>query len=689
MKKLILSLMCISSLAATAQIDRSKQPAPGPAPEINIGTPETFTLKNGLKVIVVENHKLPRVSYNLTLDNPPVTEGQKVGVSSIMSGILGKGSTTKPKDKYNEEVDYLGASISFGSSGAFANGLSKYSDRVLELMADAAINPNFTQTEFETEQNKEKENLKSTEKSVARTAAVISQSLAYGKNTAKGEFETQQSLDNVNLQDVKDFYGKTWTPQNAYLVIVGDVKLKKIKKQVKKDFEDWKKTPAPQGDLSSASNIDGAQINFVDMPNAVQSEVIVENLVDLKMSDPDYLAAVIANQILGGGGEARLFQNLREDKGYTYGAYSNLGDSKYGSSRFSASASVRNEVTDSSVVAFLDEIKKFRDAPISDNDLKNAKARYVGSFVRSLEQPATIARFALNIETQGLPEDYYKNYLSRIKAVTKEQVQAAAQKYFLLSNARIVVVGKATDVLQNLKKVEFEGKAIPISYYDKEANVAEEPKISTEVPEGVTAQTVLQNYVEAIGGRQKLEAVKAIMTKAGADFNGRKLDMTIKKTVKNQFMQEISMMGNVLSKQVFNDGEGYIMVQGQKMDLKPEQVESFKSEAALFPELDLLNSGDATLERVDQVNGQPVYVVKIADKKTAFYDTESGLKLKEETTVESNGNSVTQPMEYGDYKAVDGIMLPYLMKTSLGPQKIEFKVTEINVNKNIADSDFE
>ena len=529
MKKLILSILVISGFTATAQIDRSIRPEPGPAPEINIGTPQTFELKNGLKVIVVENHKLPRVSYNLSLDNPPIREGEKVGVSNIMSSILGKGSTTMAKDAFNEEVDYIGASVSFGSSFAYASGLSKYSDRILELMADAAINPNFTKEEFDTEQTKAKENLKSTEKSVARTAAVVSQGLAYGKGTAKGEFETQESLEKVSLQDVVDFYKKTWTPQEAYLVIVGDIKFKQLKKEVKEAFGDWEKTAAPAGDLAASENLSNMEINFVDMPNAVQSEVMVENLIDLKMGDPDYLPALIANQILGGGGEARLFQNLREDKGYTYGAYSNLGSSKYGSSIFSASASVRNMVTDSSVVAFLEEIQKFRKEPISDEDLKNAKARYVGSFVRSLEQPSTIARFALNIETQGLPKDYYKNYLSRINAITKEDVQNAANKYFMLDNSRIVVVGKASEVLENLKNVKYNGKNIPVTYYDTAINEVPEPEISVSVPDGVTAATVLKQYVDAIGGKEKLKAVKSIVMKAGAEIQGQKVGYDLKK----------------------------------------------------------------------------------------------------------------------------------------------------------------
>lgn len=689
MKKIIFSFFIISSLAATAQIDRSVQPQPGPAPEINIGTPETFSLDNGLQVIVVENHKLPSVAYNLSLDNPPVEEGAVTGVSSILGGMLGKGSKEISKNDYNEEVDYLGASMNFSANGAYASGLSKYSDRILELMAEAAIHPNFTQAEFDTEKNKEKENLKSSEKSVSRVAAIVSQSLAYGKNTAMGEFETQESLDNVKLENVTDFYAENFLPNNAYLVIVGDVNYKKIKKQIKKDFKDWQKGNAPKNTVKPAKNLDNLAINFVDMDNAVQSEVVVENIVNFKMSDPDYFPAIIANQILGGGGEARLFQNLREDKGYTYGAYSSLGNSKFGSSLFSASASVRNIVTDSSVVAFLDEIQDFRQKEITDVDLKNAKARYVGSFVRSLEQPETIAQFALNIETENLPDDFYKTYLSKVNAVTKEQVQDAAQKYFLLDNARIVVVGKGSEVLENLQKVQFNGKNIPVSYYDADANEVEKPNYESSIPEGVTAETVLNKYIEAIGGEAKLKAAKSMVMKAEAEVQGMKLSMEMKKSDKNQFLQVITMMGNVMSKQVFDGETGYVMAQGQKMDLTEEQMTAMKEEAALFPELDYLANANATLEGTQKVDGKDAYVIKVSDTKINFYDAESGLKIKEETTTEANGESMTQALEMSSYKEVEGIMFPFMLSTSFGPQKIDFTISEIVLNKGVTEADFE
>jgi hypothetical protein len=182
------------------------QPKPGPAPSININKPQSFVLKNGLKVLVVENHKLPRVSFNLTLDNAPYAEGSKKGVSDLLSSMIGNGTQSKNKDAFNEEIDFLGANINFYASGASANGLSRYSKRILELMADGALNPLFVQEEFDKEKAKIIEGLKSDEKSVTAIARRVENVLTYGKDHYKGEFTSEETLKNVTLEDVINNY---------------------------------------------------------------------------------------------------------------------------------------------------------------------------------------------------------------------------------------------------------------------------------------------------------------------------------------------------------------------------------------------------------------------------------------------------------------------------------------------------
>ena len=692
MKKYIFSiaLLCMA-LVAHAQIDRSKMPEPGPAPEINLEEPNTFELNNGLKVMVVENNKLPRVSIQLTIDNPPIKEGDKSGVSTLMASLLGNGSTSIPKDDFNDEVDFLGARINFGAQSAFATSLSKYFPRILELMADAAINPNFTQEEFEKEKAKFLTGLKTQEKDVSAVANRVQDALAYGTDHPYGEFTTEETVNNVSLDDVKQFYSDYFVPANAYLVVIGDVEYDNVKELVTEHFTPWTKAVPPSFDYSKPSDVQYTQVNFVDMPNAVQSEISVQNLVDLKMKDDDYLHALMANRILGGGGQARLFQNLREDKGYTYGSYSGISSDKYAPATFSATASVRNAVTDSAVVEILKEIDNIIKTPVSEEELKNAKAKYVGSFVMALERPETVARYALNIETEDLPDDFYKTYLERINAITVEEVQAAAQKYLSSGNARVVVVGKGSEVLENLEKLSFNGKAVPVMYYDKYAKPADKPDYDAELPEGVNVNSVIEAYFEAIGGKEAIDRIESLKlvyvgTAMGAEIKTEE-KRTADRYVQTTYMNDAPMMGVVAK-----GDELYMKQGGNKQPLPESMKKDLQYAMGIFPEQSVLTSGKAKLMGTEEVEGSPAYKIEVPGETvsaTYFYDTETGLKVKEATIINMNGQTQNQEVFLKDYKEVDGIKFPSIRVGSMGPQQIESTLLEAVINVEVTDADFD
>ncbi len=690
MKKLYTTLfLCLLFAISFGQIDRSQQPKPGPAPEINLKDAEKFELKNGLTVLVVENHKLPRVRIQLQLDNPPILEGSKAGVSSLTGSLLGNGSKTVSKDDFNEEIDFLGATISFGSQSAFASSLSKYFPRILELMADAAINPNFTQDEFEKEKAKLITGLKTQEKDVSAIASRVQNVLAYGKNHPRGEFTTEETVNNVSLFDVEEFYRNYFVPANAYLVVIGDVEFNNVKELVETHFTPWTKASPPSLSYSEPTQAQYTQVNFVDMPNAVQSEISVQNMVNLKMKDDDYLHALLANRILGGGAQARLFLNLREDKGYTYGSYSGIGNNKYGPTTFRATASVRNMVTDSSVVEILKEVDKIIKEPVSEEELRDAKAKYTGSFVMALERPETVANYALNIETEDLSSDYYKTYLERLNAVTVADVQKAAQKHFSSSNSRVVVTGKGSDVTENLEKVEFNGKKVPVLYYDKTGTKTEKPDYNVAVPDGITAQSILEKYVAAIGGKEKLEAVASFSMTAEASMQGQTLELVMKKSDNGKFLQDVKMAGNSMQKQVIDGDKGYMMAMGQKKELTGDELEKLKDEATTFPELNYLLAGDIILEGIEAVGDKKAYKLKITDTKTAFYDVDTGFKVQETTLQEAQGQTINATLQFDDYQEVSGIKFPFKLMQSAGPMNFDFTVKELKVNEGVSDADFE
>lgn len=672
-----------------AQIDRSTQPKAGPAPEINLKEPARFELNNGLKVMVVENHKLPRVSIQLTIDNPPILQGDKAGVSDLTSSLLGKGSKSIQKDDFYEEVDFLGASINISDQSAFASCLSKYFPRILELMTDAALNPNFTQEEFDKEKDKIITGIKSEEKDVSAIATRVQLALAYGKNHPYGEITSEETVNNVTLMDVEQYYRSYFVPANAYLVVIGDVDFENVKELVTTYFTPWSKAVPPSFSYTKPKDAQYTQINFVDVPNSVQSEVVVQNITELKMKDEDYLDALLANRVLGGGSQARLNMNLREDKGYTYGSYSGIRDNKYSPMRFNAYAQVRNTVTDSSVVQILSEIDRIIKEPVTEEELTNAKAKYAGSFVMALEKPETIANYALNIETEDLSKDFYKTYLERIDAVTIADVQKAAQKYFSSSNARIVVTGKGSEVLENLEKVTFNDKTIPVLFYDKHASKTEKPDYDSAIPEGITVEAILEKYIEVIGGREKLEGVESYAMLAEAEMQGMKLELEMKKTTRNQFMQDVKVMGNSMQKQVLDGDKGYMVSQGQRKDLSPEEIERVKEESAAFPELNYLAAGNITLEGIESIGDKKAYKLKITDKKSSFYDVETGLKLQETSVEEVQDQQMTNTLGFHDYQEISGIKFPFKLTQVMGPQNFEFVVKEIKVNEGVTASDFE
>lgn len=677
MKKIvIIATSLFISLSMQAQ-DRP-QPKPGPAPKINIGKPQTFELKNGLKVLVVENDKLPRVSYNLTIDNAPYAEGAKKGVSDLTSSLIGNGTKTISKDAFNEEVDFLGASINFDASGAYASGLSKYSTRIMELMADGALNPVFTQEEFDKEKAKLLEGLKSQEKSVPAIAGRVQRVLAYGKNHPNGEYLSEETINNVTLADVNQNYSTYFTPQNAYLVIVGDVKFAEVKANVEKLFGNWKKGVAPQVTYSSPKDVQYAQINFVDAPNAVQSEIAAVHITNLKMTDKDYFAAILANQILGGDFNSYLNMNLREAHGWTYGARSGLRGNKY-TSNFSATTQVRNAVTDSAVVEILKEIKRIRTEKVSDETLKNVKAGYIGKFVMDIEKPATVARYALQTKTQGLPADFYENYIKNINAVTADDILRVSKKYFLADNLRVVIVSKGSEVLLGLEKLN-----IPIFYFDKYGNKVEKPE-EKKVSADVTAKSVLEKYITAVGGQKAIADVKSLFLTGSTTVPGAPAPLTyVNKTdASGKFMVELTMGGMSMMKQVVNGNTGYMAQQGQKMNLEGEMLEDLKTAAHPFPEVNLLKKEGITLKGIESQDGKDCYAV-VNGKTTSYFDVATGLKVADVTATPQGNSAIT----YKDYRDVKGVKIPYNYVMNVGFD-LDIKISDIKVNEGVSDADFQ
>ncbi|MDR6544074.1 putative Zn-dependent peptidase [Chryseobacterium rhizosphaerae] len=668
----IAAAFLFAGMLSAQKIDINAMPKPGPTPAINIAQPKTFQLSNGLTVMVVENNKLPRVNTTLSMDRPPYYEGNIAGVSHIMAEQLDNGTTNLSKDEFNKKVDFLGANISFSSTGATSNSLSKYFPEVLGLMADAIVNPKFSAEEIQNAKERIIEGLKADEKNASSIASKVSNALIYGKNTSRGEFETVESINKIQLADVQNIYNKYYTPDNAYLVIVGDVKFDQVKPLIEKAFGNWKKSNTKFAALEPASNLSKTEVNVVDVPTAVQSVLSVSNLNSLKMKDPNYFPATIANYILGGGGEARLFMNLREKNGFTYGAYSSMTASKY-SPEFSAETSVRNEVTDKAVKELMNELNAI--STVKPEELENAKAKLKGSFIMSLEKPETIARFAVNQKIQNLPSDFYTNYLKSIDKVTAADVSNAVKTTILPNQSRIFIAGKASDISEGLEKLGY-----PVKYFDKEANPVAKPA-AQKVDTSVTIASVADKYINAIGGLVAVQKVTSITADATTKLQGMDMSMKLTQAKGGKMAMDMKMMGNTIQKIIFDGKDGYAETQGQKIPLNDKQKASM-AEPELFPELTFAKSSDFKLAGIEKYNNEDSYVIKGA-KQTYYYSVKTGLKTGEIKMGE--GGAI--PTSFADYKDVSGVKFPFTIIQNMGGMEINMTVQSYVLNQ-AKDSDF-
>jgi len=682
-KLLAFVILFIFTLPSFAQVDRSKQPQPGPAPEINLGKYEFFELPNGLKVFVVENHKLPRVAFSLVINRDQILEGDKTGYLEATGELLRTGTKTRTKDQLDKEIDQIGASLSTSSSGIFAMSLTEFTPDLLQIMSDVVLNSEFKQSELGKIKKRMLSGLAAQKDDPNSIASVVSAALIYGKDHPYGEVETEQTVDSISLEMCDNYYSKFFAPNISYLAVVGDITLDKAKSLVEKHFGSWKKKTVPSFTYKTPKAPAKREIALVDRPNSVQSVIDVTYPVQLKLGDPDLINANVMNTILGGG-VFRLFTNLREKHSYTYGAYSSLSQDKLVGS-FSAEASVRNEVTDSSITQILYEMNRIRTEKVEESELQTAKNYLTGNFAIALERPQTIANFALNIARYNLPQNYYQNYLKNIAAVTSDDVQKIADKYIKPDNAYVLVVGKASEITGGLKQFG------PVKLYDIYGDEIDTTK--SKAPEGVTAKIILDKYINAIGGKENILKVKDKTTIMRGSVQGTNITTVMYQKAPNMVKQEVS--AGPMKQIVLFDGKKAVMsLNGNNQEITGEPLEAMKYESVMYPLIliDTLNVS-ANLAGIEKVDGKDAYKIEMSmpdgKKWFEFYDPETGYKVKDSKEVVAPQGTFTQETTYSDYRDINGVKYAFKFKKAVGPQVIDLSVSSITVNTGLTDDAFE
>jgi len=451
---ILLALGIAAASVQAAKLDRTQPPAAGPLPAVTFPDAVTETLPNGLTVFVLPIHKAPMVTFRLLVKSGDIFDGSKPGLAALTATLLNKGTEELTASEFAKKTDFLGISVEGGSSDdattVTATGLSRYTTEILGFLRDAALRPSFRQTEVDNEKLKMVSNLAQKKMDPDDLSVRLRDKLLYGEHPY-GAFATPESVQSITRDDVVQFHDAQFLPNNATLVVVGDVEPAKVLAQVKEVFGDWKyQDIPPSAPPLPFPEIKGVTVHVVDRPGSVQSAILVAGR-GIAKNNPDAPELSAVNSVLGGGLSGRLFANLREKHGFTYGSSSGFSAKKLGGA-FSATAEVRNEVTGAAVEEILKELKRISSEPIPESELALQRNFLVGNFLMSVENERRMGERLQEIDLYGLPADYYKTYAKRIAGLKPENATELAKKYIDPNNLIIVVVGEAREIVPQLEK---------------------------------------------------------------------------------------------------------------------------------------------------------------------------------------------------------------------------------------------
>ena len=698
MKLISTTLLCRAGLFAMAlavstlswgQIDRSKAPEAGPAPELKIGTPTKLKLDNGLQVIVVENHRMPAVSWSMTLDYPPFLETDKAGLTSIASDMMSAGTESRTKAQVAEDVEFLGASFRANAKGFFASSLSKHTGDLLRIVADAILNPTFPEEELEKVKKQVSSGLANTPTSPGEIAGNLVSATNFGSLHPYGEVMTEETLENISRQDLVEYHKMYFRPNAAYLIVVGDITPDEAYAKANAHFGKWYRGDIPYTRIMPAKFPTGNQVRFVAVEGAVQSTINITQPVPFPPGHPDAAAIQLMNSILGGGAfSGRLMQNLREDKAFTYGARCSLSADPV-TAQFIAYADVRSEVTDSALVEFMAEINRIRDEQVDSTELATAKAFLSGSFARSLENEGTVARFALNIERYDLPEDYYQTYLQRLDAVTVEDIQRVAKNMLKPNNLNICVVG-SPDILDNLRPFDA-GNGI--DQYDAFGRVRI-PR--TDAPAGTTLEGVVSRHFDAIGGAKAWSKLSGMTTEGSVEFGaGMSLQHQEDKrfSKKAQAMRtELAMAGQPVMIRAIQPEGGQELQMGNVSDMDADAVAMMMDYLSpiRLTKMDKLGY-EGTVLGQEEVAGEPSTILEFVKgdiKETYWFRNSDGLLIQQQRP-SLDGSLVVEKLEmyipFGDL----GLKLPASRSSAVAGQTMTIRVAKASFNPEFDENAFD
>ncbi len=455
---------------------RKSVPEPLKPVTFDIPQPKKLLLANGLRVIVFEDERLPLVSFRLAFNTGDINDpAEGIGMTSAIASMLTEGTANYSSLQLAEKVERLGASLSSSSSDDFAivsaSSLSLYSSEILALLGEVTLRPTFPEQELDLYRRNTIENLKFQRSQPGFLAGEQAARLIFGEHPYSTVSPKATDIEKLDRSSLSKFHAAVFIPNNATMIVVGDVNSDELISDLEEVFGGWQPGNVGSAEFAQPPARSTRNITIVDRPGSAQSNIVLTNLC-VKRTDPDYFPLIVMNQVLGAGASSRVFMNLREEKGYTYGAYTRLEMKRLAGS-FEATAEVRTAVTGDSLKEFFYELDRIRSEKVGDEELADAKNFLTGVFPLRAETQEGMTNLIVNQQLYGLPDDYLQTYRENVSAVTAEDVHRVAKTHVRPDEMAIVIVGDAEEVLPQVREY-----ADTVEIFDTEGAKQDEAKYS-------------------------------------------------------------------------------------------------------------------------------------------------------------------------------------------------------------------
>jgi zinc protease len=690
-----------AALPALGQVaPKQTPPAPGPIRPFEFPKYETKKLANGLTVFVIEDHRMPVVSYRMEITSAgaKANDPKHAGLADMTGSLLRQGTKTRSAQQIASTLDRVGANLGTGagSDTATVNGTATKSAAplLLEVMADVVQNPAFSQDEVDRIKRQALSGLQVAYNDPQTLAGYLATRVAYGDHAYGMPVDgTPDTLKALTRDDIAGFYATHYGPATSYLAIAGDVTAAEAFAAAEKHFGGWK-ADVKAAKIDSPRAGSKRQVVLIDKPDAVQTQFRLVSLA-IPRNHPDYIPLLVANQIFGGSFNSRLNMKLRAAEGLTYGAGSNFGTLVQGGT-FSMSSFTRTEKTGTAIKMMTDLAQELIDKPITDQELNEAKAYLAGSFVISIETADAVAACVLTSAVNGLPADYCNRYREAIQSTTKEQVVEAVKKHVSPDKLNVIAVGNAA---QFSKELEGYGQpqTIPIADFD----LTQPNYMRAKEAVAVTGESkargleLIKQAVEATGGKAALEGVKAIRAKGGMTLTmgqqSMKADVDEVVVFPDKYRMNMTLpMGQMVQGY---DGKTAWMQQGPATremppDAAKEMGKAVERSAGIQPLLAALD-GSATVSAIEPatVEGKTlpgVLWTRGDSSMKMYFDPES----KRVAKLAYRGLGMAGPADIevvlGDYRKIGDLYLPYQATVLQNGEKFaDRSITEYVLNENV------